>query len=495
MQTALFIRQNPPIRAGPPLPFAAELRSTANGEEGEEEEETTTTEAPAPETTHDADKDTTSPSPSPLPDSPPTPSKPRITFSSLPAEIRSAIWTESLPRRVIGLRPLVPDEAEIAATSNLGVAAAVGGTIQYGPATAKPAGARAGAGSRMPQAMAGTCYESRMAAMRSGRWTIGAEGQPVWFDPTRDTILLDSRRPVDYFLLGRATRADGSRTPPRSVMDPPELPGLAAEDEVSIWRVPQAMPQPPPPPLASVADVANDDDAGPASRSRPPRLNPTSTVSIADLAQHQLIGCLDEAVRSGGGIAVEHELLRSHVGRAIFPLLQRVAEAAAQRPNSPPPQLMVYFDEIVVSGTREQAVASGLFGSAASPDEQMFFVPLSDRKTLQRIHALSKVRPLREASPPGGAGGAVDVIGSEGRAHLRGRLGGLRIGNAGFLRELLRPSHTIQNLRILATRYLYHMAQWHADLADEPSELLIGRAMDAGMPPLEQAILFRFKEE
>ncbi|KAL1895462.1 hypothetical protein Sste5346_005269 [Sporothrix stenoceras] len=493
MQTALFIRQNPPIRAGPPLPFADELRRAARDEEEtpvpESAPEPAEEEAEAPTNTATPDNDT---EPSNV-TTPPPPSKPRVTFSSLPAEIRSAIWTESLPRRVIGLRPLVPDEAEIAATSNLGVVAAAGGTIQYGRAV--PTGARAGAGSRMPQAMASTCFESRAAAMRSGRWTIGAEGQPVWFDPRRDTILLNSRRPVDYYLLGRATRGDGSRTPPRNVMDPPEAPGLPAEEEVSIWRVPQpgppAPPPPgPPPPLAPVAS-SSEDDSEPAPRA----LNPQSTVSIADLAQHQLIGCLDEAVRSGGGIAVEHELLRSHVGRSIFPLLQRVAEAAAQRPQSPPPQLMVYFDEIVVSGTREQAVASGLFGSAASSEEQMFFVPLSDRKTLQRIHALSKVRPLRERTNEVRVTDSSESTGSEGRAHLRGRLGGLRIGNAGFLRELLRPSHTIQNLRILAMRYLYHMAQWRADLVDEPSELLIGRAMDAGMPPLEQAILFRFKEE
>lgn len=474
MQTALFIRQHPPLMARPPLPFGAELRAAVE-EEMEETPAPTPTPTPAPAadrdtTTQDTSQDTSQDTPS----SPPSPSQPRITFANLPAEIRSAIWTESLPRRVI---PLVADDA---ATETV------------------PPGARAGVGSRMPQAMAGACYESRAAAMHSGRWTIGAEGQPVWYDPKRDTILLNSRQAVDYSLLRRATRRDGSRTPPRPTT-PTDPHGERREDdnyddEVSSWRLPVPVPAPP---LAPVAVAQTDMET-----ETPSPLNPTSTVSMADLAQHRLNGCLAEAARSGGSIAVEHDLLYSHAGRAIFPLLKRFAKAAAERKGSPPPQLLVYFDEIVLSGTRDQAVASGLFGGAASPEEHMFFVPLSDRATLQRIHALSKMRPYREsiraAMAPAGArapAGAVDPTGSEGRAHLQGRLGGLRIGSAGFLRQLLRPSQTIQNLRVLSMRYLYHRGQWRADHNDEPSDLLIARAMEAGMPPLEQAILFRFKEE
>ncbi|ERS97479.1 hypothetical protein HMPREF1624_05647 [Sporothrix schenckii ATCC 58251] len=389
---------------------------------------------------------------------PSTPSTtPRITFSSLPAEIRSAIWTEALPRRVIGLRPFDADADEYASSS----------APQGDSVTVVSARARASVGSRMPQAMASTCFESRAAALRSGRWTIGAEGQPVWFDPTRDTILLNSKRRVDYMLLGRAT-------PPDTDEDEVGQDGDHDHDDVAVWRVPNVAPplapRPPPP--------------GPAP------INPASTVSIADLAQHQLIGCLDEAVRGGGGIAVKHELLQSQVGAAIFPLLQRCAAAAAHRAGarSPPPQLLVYFDEIVLTGTRAQAVASGLFGSAAAPEEHMFFVPLSNRATLQRIHALCKARPAASAAS------AATATAREGRAHLQGSLGGLRIGHAGFLAELLRPSHTVQNLRILAMRFLYHVKQWRADMSYESSEVLIARALEAGLPPLEQAILFRFKE-
>ncbi|KIH89869.1 hypothetical protein SPBR_00680 [Sporothrix brasiliensis 5110] len=381
---------------------------------------------------------------------------PRITFSSLPAEIRSAIWTEALPRRVIGLRPFEADDDEYAPSS----------APQGDSVAVVSARARASVGSRMPQAMASTCFESRAAALRSGRWTVGAEGQP------QAAGRLHAAGP------GEGDGGGRSRTP----ADTNDHEGDHDHDDVAVWRVsraaPPLAPRPPPP--------------GPAP------IDPASTVSIADLAHHQLVGCLDEAVRGGGGIAVKHELLQSQVGAAIFPLLQRCAAAAAQRggarspsrspapPPPPPPQLLVYFDEIVLTGTRAQAVASGLFGSAAAPEEHMFFVPLSDRAALQRIHALCRARRPASAA-------SADTA-REGRAHLQGSLGGLRIGNAGFVAELLRPSHTVQNLRILAMRFLYHAKQWRADMSDEAGEVLIARALEAGMPPLEQAILFRFKE-
>ncbi|CAK7203127.1 hypothetical protein SEUCBS139899_005856 [Sporothrix eucalyptigena] len=427
MQTALFIRHNPPVPA-PTLPFVDELRAAAR--------QNSATETLIPK---------------------PPSSTPKITFTDLPAEIRSAIWTESLPRRVIGLRPHQTDEVEIT-TSGAPTA-----TVYYGEPL-RP-GARHGSGSRMPQPMASVCYESRAVVTRSGRWTIGAEGMPVWFDPKRDIILLNSRRPVDYFLLARQTLltepAPRPATPTEQDMD-------SDVDDNLLFEVPPL----PPAPLSDVPPP-----------NAPRTIDPDSTVTIADLAHHQLVGCLDEAVRSGGGIAVDHETLRSHVGRVIFPLLKTCA-AIAKRDDIVGAKLLVYFDEIAVMGTRAQAVASGLFGGAAAPEEQMFFVPLSDRETLQRIHAASKVRP--GYSPPTGP-----FRTSSGVCRS---LGGLRVGNAGFIRELLRPSHSLQNLRMLAIRYLYHSNLWNGRLDGEPSDLLIARAFEEGMPPLEQAILFRFKE-
>ncbi|CAK7214445.1 hypothetical protein SBRCBS47491_002145 [Sporothrix bragantina] len=458
MQTALFIRRNPPSTvSGPRLPFADELRAAALKHAHESEDLPLTPPAEA----------SLSPSSSPSP----SPSSPRLTFSALPAEIRNAIWTEALPRRVIGLRPHNMDEGD---TTPAG-----GGTIPCYGVTTRPT-ARHGSGSRMPQALASTCYESRAAVTRSGRWTIGAEGMPVWFDPKRDIILLNSRRPVDYFLLARRTMLTDPPPRPPTPTDPH---GAPVEDNL-LFDVPVLPPAGPAAPLSTLPPASEDPVGFTYGGGGPRPLDPTSTVSIADLAQHQLVGCLDEAVRSGGGIAVHHELLRSHVGRVIFPLLKTCATVAG-RPDLVGASLMVYFDEIAVTGTRAQAVASGLFGTAAAPEEQMFFVPLSDRETLERILAASKVRPGH--SPP--QGGAFRTTSGVCRS-----LGGLRVGNAGFIRELLRPSHAMHNLRMLATRYLWHSDHWAADLDSEPSEVLIARAMEAGMPPLEQAILFRFKE-
>ena len=59
---------------------------------------------------------------------------------------------------------------------------------------------------------------------------------------------------------------------------------------------------------------------------------------------------------------------------------------------------------------------------------------------------------------------------------------------------MLASSASCCGLLLLAMYYLMHADQWMADLDGEPSEVLIARALEAGMPPLEQAILFRFQE-
>ncbi|CAK7225808.1 hypothetical protein SCUCBS95973_005988 [Sporothrix curviconia] len=475
MQTALFIRRNPPVpAAGPRLPFADELLAAALEHSQEPVVEPITPPAEA--------SPSPSPSLSPSPSSSPSSSAaspPRVTFSALPAEIRNAIWEEALPRRVIGLRPhSVGDGSDITPAGGSDAAG-------YGVST-RPA-ARHGSGSRMPQALANTCYESRAAVTRSGRWTIGAEGMPVWFDPKRDIILLNSRRPVDYFLLARRTMLTD---PPPQPWPRPSTPtdphGVPEVDDDLLFDVPVQAPAGPPAPLSDLPRPAAEDSEDPS------RLNPMATVSIADVAQHQLVGCLDEAVRSGGGIAVHHELLRSHVGRVVFPLLKTCAIVSGGDRVGAGASLMVYFDEIAVTGTRAQAVASGLFGTATAPEEQMFFVPLRDRATLERILAASKVRP--GYSPPAREQEQAEDGPFRTTSGVCRSLGGLRVGNAGFIRELLRPSHALHNLRMLAIRYLYHADQWMASLDSDPSDILIARALDAGMPPLEQAILFRFKE-
>lgn len=177
-------------------------------------------------------------------------------------------------------------------------------------------------------------------------------------------------------------------------------------------------------------------------------------------------GYLDEAARGGGTIAVPYDLLRRyHTGRAVFPFLSRLQTGQ---------ETLVYFDKIVVTGTRAQALASGLFDGTSSPEERLAFVKLSDQTTLRRLLSESEA--------------------------------GLTIGNRGFLRELLLPSHAMHNMKLLANAYLQHKQQPHRDLhqwremqnAEIRGELeegtIISMALDEGMPSLEQAVLLVFEE-
>ncbi|CAK7272932.1 hypothetical protein SEPCBS119000_005384 [Sporothrix epigloea] len=370
---------------------------------------------------------------------------PRATFSDLPAEIRHIIWTAALPRRVIGIRPH-------GATRD-----------SKSPAVEDAAAhARHAVGSRMPQTLANVCFESRAVVTRTGRWTMGANSQPVWLDPERDTILLNSNlTDKNYIALAKQILLADPSGPP---LVPAMMHDFLASDSLRV-----------------------EHPAGEPEANRQPRLYhglefhrsrpASSTTNMVDAAQHQLAGCLDEAVRSGGSIAVHYDMLRSRAGRVLFSLLKTCA-AIGSLPHLAGARLMVYFDEIAIAGTRAQAVASGLFGAAAADEEQMFFVPLSDRQTLERILAASKERP--------------GYVPTAANSEYRG-FGGLRVGNAGFLRELLRPYHSINNLRLLASQYLRHTDVWIPNAESEPANVLIERALSAKMPPLEQAILFRFK--
>ncbi|CAK7266380.1 hypothetical protein SEPCBS57363_002058 [Sporothrix epigloea] len=414
MQTALFIRQNPPASAtGSHAPFVDELLATVYQYGGV----VTPTAMASPTTSRSLGV------------------PPRTTFLDLPAEIRNQIWTEALPRRIISVHPQGMKDS-----------------------------------SRMPQTLANICCESRAVVKRNGRWIMGAECAPIWFDPKRDIILLNSPFINDCSALARQiTLTDPSPRPPTPI----QTRSLSADD-IILSQGPALPPAGPAPPLSPLKPRVDHHNA--------PHPYPARTLSILDLDHHQLVGCLDEAVRSGGAIAVHYKMLRSIAGRVIFPLL-RTCATIGNLPNFVGARLIVYFDEIAVTGTRAQAVASGLFGSAEV--EQMFFVPLSDRETLERILAASKLWP--------------------GRSHLKGEFsgtiadgcqsfGGLRVGNAGFIQELLRASHSLNNLRLLAIQYLHHSDLLMFGMEMEPTEHLIARALEASMPPLEQAILFRLKE-
>ncbi len=417
MLTALSIQRHPPPSSMLEPHFARPVNAVEkipaeDGSHPSGTENTTITLEPAP-------------SPEPAPTSAPS----QLSFSSLPAELRDMIWREALPRHVISLRPGIAVN---------GVSRGADQEHFSAKPTTRP-------GSHMPQPLAGVCYESRAVATRSGRWVIGAEGRPVWFDPKQDIVLLNSRLPIDYFQLGQSILQEEDLRPRHRRLRP------------------------------------ND--------GRDSRIDPSAIVSIADVAGHQLVGCLDEALRGGGGVAVNNEMLRSmRVGKIIFSMLAKCAAAAP-----PLATMFVYFDEVALTGTQAQAMASGLFGSASSPEEQMLFVPISDRDTLHRINELDNAVPSwhglhQQFTHPD------DNDDADSSEDGKGSVGNLRVGNAGFLRTAQQPFHALQNLRILATHYLRHFLPWHQGFENETSDVVISRALDAGMPTLEQAILFRFHE-
>ncbi len=147
-----------------------------------------------------------------------------------------------------------------------------------------------------------------------------------------------------------------------------------------------------------------------------------------------------------GGIAVPFEVMRTR-GRWVYPLLCNV-ELGGPR--------MVYFDELVVCGTRAQVADTGLFGAAA--EAGMAFVDLDDYDTLRRIRALDRRRD------------------------------GARVGCEGFIKGLLIGSQVRQNQRMLEEAWL-RFVRTPAYPHLQPQ---FGSGASTPMPPVcKQVVVFR----